>query len=199
MIKAIIFDMDGVLFESHDAWVKVFNNARKHFGFKPISVEEFDENCWSVDSSIVVPKYFPGKTIKEVTSYYDKIFLDFINDVKLTPNVKETLKKLKEKNLKLAIATNTYHKQTERISKKLGLYNYFDAIVGADDVRIGKPQPDIIIKIAKDLGIDMDDLVFIGDTEIDMKTCKNAVCKTIGFKINGDKRIDEFKELLEVV
>ncbi len=199
MLKAIIFDMDGVLFESHDAWVKVFNKSREHFGLKPISVEEFDKNCWSVDSSIVVPRYFQGKSTKDVTSYYDKIFLEFIDDVILTKKAKETLEGLKKRKIRLAIATNTYHKQAERILKVMGLRKYFEVIVGADDVRIGKPEPDIIYKAVKELGLKISEIVFIGDNKIDMQTCENARCSTIGYKIDGHKRIDNFEDLLKVV
>lgn len=199
MIKAVIFDMDGVLFDSHDAWFKVFNRTRKHFNLPEISEEEFNKYFWAVDSRITIPKYFKGKSVEEVVSYYNQIFFDFLTDIKLTKNVKETLKKLGEKGLVLVVATNTFHKQAERTLKRSGLLGYFKFVVGADDVKIGKPEPDIIFKAINDLGLNINEVVFIGDTEIDMETCKNAKCKTIGFKINGDIRIERFKDILKVI
>lgn len=199
MIKGIIFDMDGVLFESLNAWFKLFNKTRENFGFKSITKKEFLKNCWSVDSSIIVPKYFPEKSINAVTGYYKEHFFDFIGDIKLMPDVKEALAGLRNKGLKLAIATNTYRKQAEGILKKLGLYNYFDAVVAADEVKKGKPAPDMILEALKRLKLKMDDVYFIGDTAIDIETCKNADCKIIGFKIKGDKKINDLRELLEIV
>ena len=149
MIKGLIFDMDGVLFESLEAWFKLFNKTLNNFGFKKITKKEFLRNCWSVDSSIIVPMYFPGRSIESVTGYYQKHFLDYARYVKLIPDVKETLKRLKKRNIKLAIATNTYKKQTVKILKKLGLYNHFDVVVGADEVKRGKPAPDMILKALK--------------------------------------------------
>lgn len=199
IVKAVIFDMDGVFFDSYEAWFKVFNRARKRFGFEEITRQEFDKNCWSVDSSILIPKYFPGRAIKEVTGYYGRIFFDFMEDIRMTPDVKETLDTLKRKGIRLAVATNTYRDQAKRILGRLGLYSYFDIIVGADEVRAGKPEPDILYKAVKGLGLNMDEVIFIGDTDIDMKTCRNAGCRTIGFKIDGDRRIDRFKDLIKVI
>jgi len=199
MIKGIIFDMDGVLFESLNAWFKLFNKTLKEFCFKKITKKEFLKNCWSVDSSIIVPRYFPGKRIKAVTDYYKKHFFDFMEYIKLMPDVKETLAGLRNKGLKLAIATNTYKKQAEGILKKLGLYSYFDVVVAADEVKKGKPSPYMILEALKRLKLEMDEIYFIGDTAIDIETCKNAKCRIIGFKIEGDKKVDELKELLRLV
>ena len=146
-----------------------------------------------------MPRYFPSKSIKAVTGYYKEHFFDFIDYIKLMPDVKKTLGGLKNKGLKLAIATNTYKKQAEGILKKLGLYKFFDAIVGADEVKKGKPSPDMILKALKGLKLKMNEIYFIGDTAIDVKTCKNANCKIIGFKIKGDKRIDNLNGLLRLV
>ena len=122
-----------------------------------------------------------------------------MGDIKITPDVKETLTKLKEKGLKLAVATNTYNRQANRILKEIGIAHFFDIIVGADDVRAGKPEPDMILKVVKDLRLNIKEVKFIGDSQIDIDTCKNAKCSTIGFKIDGDERIGDFKELLNLV
>ena len=197
-IKAVLFDMDGVLIDSFEAWFHVFNSALKHFTNKTVTKQEFTKNCWAIDSSIIVPKYFPGIDIEEITDYYQENFLDFDKHIKILPNVTETLKKLKNNNIKTAVVTNTYHEQAEETLKKIKLHKYFNKIICADDVELGKPEPDMIFKALKDLNVEKENAIFIGDTETDMLTGKNAEIFTLGLNVDGgNKRIKDLKELLQ--
>ena len=91
MIKAILFDMDGVLIDSHDAWFDRFNAALEHFGFKKITVEEFNKYIWAINFTETAAKYFPGKTVEEIREYYFSTFEKFTAKIKKIKNVESSI------------------------------------------------------------------------------------------------------------
>jgi len=82
------------------------------------------------------------------------------------------------------------------------LPEYIEGIVSRIDgsaIKKGKPEPDIIFEVLKRLKLKKEDILFVGDHEIDIETCKNAGCKMIGFKIDSDYRVEMFEDILKVV
>lgn len=199
MIKAVLFDMDGVLIDSHDAWLDRFNSALKHFGFKKISGEEFDKYVWAINFAETVNKYYPGKAIGEVREYYEQTFDEFIKKVRRIKNVDEAIEYIKNKKLKTAVVSNTQSSLVEKILAKIGIEGYFDLIVGGERVKSGKPNPEIILIACKELRLKPEETVLIGDTVYDKQAAEAAGCMFIGYKIDGDKRIDDLKELMDVI
>ncbi len=198
MIKAVLFDLDGVLVDSLEAWFKLFNKTLKHFGREEFTFERFMENVWGGPIERDAEEFF-GKPLDEVKAYYFDNFDEFKKDLKLFPNTKQILTKLKNKNLKLGLVTNTPKKQTYKLLDYLKLREYFDAVVCGDEVRNGKPAPDMILEACKRLDVKPNDAVIVGDTPADVLSCKNAGCLSIGFKVDGDKKIDDLKELVELI
>lgn len=200
MKKAALFDMDGVLIDSFEAWFFLFNKTLEHFGSKKLTKEEFNKGCWGVSSNIIGPKYFPNIPTKDIIEYYFKHFSEFRDKTKVLPGVENVLKELKKKGIKTAVITNTPHKQTEAIIKAVGLFRYFDIIVSFDDVKNGKPEPDMLFKACEELDVSADEAIFVGDTMPDIEAGKKAKIFTLGFKISaGNKRIDDIKELISII
>lgn len=197
MIKAILFDMDGVLVNSLEAWFKLFNKALKHFGKEEFTWQQFLDKVWGGPIERDAKKFF-GKSVDKIKEFYFNNFDEFEKNLKLFPKTKETLAELKNKKLKLGVVTNTPKKQASKLLEELNLTNYFDVIVGGDEVEHGKPAPDMILLACKKLKIKPEDSVYVGDSDTDMIAGKKAKCLTIGFKIDGDKRIDDLTELLEM-
>ncbi|MFH2027732.1 MAG: HAD family hydrolase [Nanoarchaeota archaeon] len=194
MIKAVLFDMDGVLIDSHDAWYYVFNEAFKKFENKSVTVEEFDAHMWAKAFDKVAKKYF-SVPIEEVRDYYLSLYPEYQKRLSIMDNVGETLKKLKADGLKLAVVSNTQKNIVKKILNNVGLAKYFDIFMGGDDVENGKPEPDILYKTLDELKLGKEDVVFIGDSIFDKLAAEKASVKFIGFKIDGDERIDDFNEL----
>lgn len=199
MTKAVLFDMDGVLIDSFEAWFSVFNSALRYFGFKEISKEEFTKNCWAIDSKIVVPNYFPSKSITTIIDYYFQHFFDFTNKIKVLPDSKTILKELKNMGIKTAIVTNTYRKQTVNMLKRISLFDLVNTVVCADDVKAGKPEPDMLLKACENLKVKKEDVVFVGDTKLDMLAGKKAGIFSIGLNVGGgNNKIKSLKEVLVI-
>ena len=76
MIKAILFDMDGVLVDSFEAWAKLVDATARHFGYPSVGREEF-LNVYGQSTELDVAKFFPGSTVLEIDNYYEVHFEDF--------------------------------------------------------------------------------------------------------------------------
>ena len=197
--KAIIFDLDGVIIDSLEAWFKVFNETREHYKLPKISKKEFIGSVWGSPMEKDVERYFKGKTIEQISKYYFSNFTNFKEDTRLNPDVKETLEKLKGKKLKLGIVSNSFKKQVSGILEHHKIEHLFDVVLGGDDVENGKPAPDSIFEACKRLKIKPEEAVFVGDTMNDAGASKNAGMFFIGYHTNGDLKISDFKDLLELV
>lgn len=190
MIKAVLFDMDGVLVDSIEAWFRLFNRTLKHFGKEEFEWEAFLNKVWGGPIERDAEEFF-GKPLEDVKKFYFDNFDEFKKNLKLFPNAREILIKLKDKNLKLGLVTNTPQKQANKLIEYLKLGKYFDAVVGGDEVEHGKPAPDMILKACERLGVNPKETAVVGDTIMDMMSCKAAGCLPIGFKIDGIERVDD--------
>ena len=198
MIKAILFDMDGVLVDSHDAWFYIFNKALNKFEGREVTVEEFDSKIWSIAFDQTAKKYFKVP-IQDIRDYYTELYNDYKKRLKLMNNVKETLSELKSKDIKLVVVSNTQKSVIERLLADIGLLEFFNLCIGGDSVEKGKPEPDILYKALELLKLNKDEALFVGDTKYDKMAAEKAGIKFIGFKIDGDKKINNLKELVEII
>lgn len=198
-IKAVLFDMDGVLLDSFEAWQRLFNATLKHFDKKEITEEQFKEGAWAKDSKVASEEFFDGKDPKLFVEFYCRHFNDYKKYVKKMEDVDIVLKELKEKGLKLAVVSNGFHKLVRIILKTRDLGHYFDIIVGTDDVKNAKPAPDMLLYALKKLKIKPEEAVMVGDTKYDMMAAKSAGCLAVGFRTEGDKRIESLQELEKLI
>jgi len=195
MIKAILFDMDGVLIDSHDAWFHIFNRAYKKFENKKITVKEFDDLIWAKAFEKVAKRYFKAP-LEDIRAYYREIYEEYHKRLKIMKNAKQALSELNSKDLKLVVVSNSQKNIVKKVLKDVGLAEYFNLFIGGDDVKNGKPEPDILYKALDLLKLKKEDVLFVGDTKWDRIASKKAKIKFIGFKTDGDERIDDLKELL---
>ena len=193
-VKAVLFDLDGVLVDSIDAWCYVFNDTLKHFGFKLLPKKEFIKD-FGAPIEHDVKKYFKGKTIKKVEHIYNLKFKKGIKQVKLFPQSIPTLKKLERYPIKIGLITNSTRFITSTILNHFKLKKYFQAIVTMDDVTRRKPAPDMILKACKMLKVRPKNTILVGDTMNDIIAGRRAGCVTVGYKIKGDYKINNLNKL----
>lgn len=147
MIKAVIFDLDGLLIDSEIVSYKIYKEILNQFGHS-FSIEEYAQN-------------FSGKTeVKNVTNLIDtynlpwtvEVGLDnvlkvedkFINEgIDLKTGVKKLLTYLKDNNLKIAIASSSTRDRALTILRQHNIVEYFDEFVFGNEVEKGKPNPDM--------------------------------------------------------
>ena len=197
-VKAVLFDLDGVLVDSFDAWFHTFNDGLRHFGFRTLSKTDFAKDFGApIESDI--KKYFIGKTEKEVENVYNQYFKKRKTRVNLFPQSIYILKNLKKEKIKIGLISNSTKSIVTAILNHFQIKKYFNAIVTMDDVKRRKPHPDMVLKACKMLKISPKNAILVGDTKNDMLAGKRAGCVAVGYKIKGDYRINNLSKLLNVV
>lgn len=211
-MKAIIFDMDGVLILTEKMHHEVYGKVCKQHGYV-LSHEDYN-------------KYFAGKRtieafegflkskgedislgptmVKEFRAIKRDILLNKLEQfVILRKGTYDMLARLKS-DYKLAIATSTIKEFTDIIIDGLNLRRYFDIIVTAENVSKGKPDPQVYLVTAKKLKAEIKDCIVLEDAENGIESAKNAkmLCIAIKDKSLGkrnlskaDYTIEDFKEL----
>jgi len=183
--KAILFDMDGVLVDSLDAWWHSLNHALEKHNMKSISKKMFIEKYWGHD---LYENLKRNNLPLKVGMFCNKIYGNYLNSVKIFESVSDVLEKLSIYNK--CIVTNTPGECTAQILKKFDLEKYFKFVFTSNDVKLAKPDPEIILLACRRLGIKPEDVVLVGDTDSDIKAGHAAGCKVIGvgiFKAKGTR------------
>ncbi|MFH0817982.1 MAG: HAD family hydrolase [Candidatus Micrarchaeota archaeon] len=199
MIKAILFDMDGVLFDSRGDAIARFRTVLDDFGFK------FPEEL----EGVVLKGGTDPQIIKELLPELDEPTVIGmakqaaeltapLKNLKINPGVKEAIIKL-SKTHKLAIVSNDNRLNVERKLRKFDLIGYFPVIFTADDGVNPKPRPEPILKCLKLLGVGKEEAIYIGDNEVDRLAGEAAGVKTIvRSNLHEDKHFFK-KEIFELL
>ena len=195
MIKAVIFDMDGLLVDSERVNYEVNKRMFRKFGVN-ISKEEFIKE-WIIKgtgSDEAIKRHKMKIPYEKFKSIKKDLQIRLIREkLKTKPHAKETLKRLK-KEYRLALATHEHKHNVFEVLKKFRLANYFDAILTREDVKRRKPNPDIFLTAAKKLKVKPDGCVVIEDSERGIKTAKNARMKCIVVPDEFSKKYNDFSK-----
>ena len=184
-----------MLIDSIDAWFNVFNDTLRHFKLKTSSKKNFKKD-FGMPIEYDVKKYFIGKSVKEIELEYNKYFTIRKNLVKLSPQSVYTLKNLKnDKKLKIGLISNSTKFIVVTVLNHFKLKKYFKIIVTMNDVKRGKPAPDMVLKACKTLKVSPKNTILVGDSINDIIAGKRAGCITIGYKIKGDYKIKNLNSI----
>lgn len=189
MIEAVIFDMDGVLIDSEPIHKKVEKRVFKEIGAN-ISEEEHNsyvgmacKDMWkNIKEKHDLIREFAIEELVEmgVESYIDYILSNkYIEPIE---GVVELIDDLYKKDMKLAIASSGVRKSVDTVVKMFKLEKYFKVTVSGDDVKNGKPSPEIFLKAAKALNVDPKNCIVFEDSKNGVHAAKKAEMKCIGFK-----------------
>jgi len=186
MLKAVIFDMDGVIVNSEpyhkEVEKEIFDTLKispsiedSHF-FIGISAEKM---C-----KFLIDKFKLDITVEKLIELDNKIRVDYMSkqDIQPMPGVISLIKEIKQNNIQLALASSSSHDLINVFTEKLNIKNYFDVIVSGYDVKHGKPDPDIFILTAEKLKINRDECIVIEDSANGVKAAKNAKMICLGYK-----------------
>ncbi|ATF90734.1 Phosphoglycolate phosphatase [Cedecea neteri] len=139
---------------------------------------------------------------------FDRYYAETVEEGSfLFPGVAATLAALKEKGLPLAVVTNKPTPFVTPLLEDLGIAQYFQTIIGGDDVKEKKPHPEALYKVMETLGLAADELLFVGDSRNDIQAAKAAGCPSVGLTwgynygeaiglSNPDVVFDRFADLL---
>jgi phosphoglycolate phosphatase len=199
-IDCVIYDCDGVLFDSLETNYRLYNHIAVSMGRQPISEDELHYcHTHTVFESIHLLFQDNEESEKKALDFWkNEINLnEFLVYLKMEPNLLETLTILKERGMLLAISTNRTTTM-KHIMVQFGLTPYFDMVVTALDVK-PKPDPASVEKILRELNVDKTKVLYIGDSEVDQKTAASSGVRFMAYKNNkmaADGFIDDHLDLL---
>ncbi len=165
-ILAVVFDCDGVLFDSKDANVRFYTHVLERVGGPPVTSEQ--QNFIHMHPVQVSLRYLlgDGDLFQAAWDYCQTLDFSAFNDYLVPePGLRNLLKGLRPSR-RIAMATNRTV-STRQVLKHFGLAEYFDLVVSASDVANPKPHPDCMHKILEVFGVSASQVLFVGDSIVD--------------------------------
>ena len=179
MIKAVIFDRDGVLVDSEFANVKAAELAFDEFGIL-LTQQEKEWIVGRHPDDYLIP--FKEKYDLDYEKYRQLQRKHYSGIFQSTPIFEETIKFLKaihHKGIALAICTSSNRELTSRLLERIGIQDLFQVIVAKGDYSKRKPDPEPYIVTAEKLGLEPEDCLVIEDSDVGLKSAINAGMKCI--------------------
>lgn len=166
--RGALFDMDGLLLDSERACVLAFDETVQSFGLPPMP--EVALACIGLRSDGVQATICAGLAERVdydmfYTAWGQRISSAFAQGIPVKSGALELLNALKAHGTPCAVATSTRTDSAVAHLKTAGLHRYFMAVIGGDQVKKGKPAPDIYLKAAKALGVSAADCVAFEDSD----------------------------------
>ena len=183
MIKGAVFDMDGLMFDSERLVYETWQMMMDELGFE-YNLEIF-KNTIGLRTDMAESYYnslygerFCYQPLKQRSR---EIFLKRVSEegVPIKKGLVELLEFLKSNNLKIAVATSTSAQTAHKIIRMAGVYDYFDAFVCGDDVKNGKPHPEVFLTAAERLSLPPTECIAFEDSINGIKSAHSAEMTTV--------------------
>lgn len=182
-MKAVIFDMDGVIFDSEKVICDLWEELAKEYNLA--NMEELMVKCIGLNDKATYQcfkdmygedvdyEFYKGIVSKRYHEKYDG------GRLPMKPGVNELLSFLKENGIKTALASSTNVRTVTNQLKDAGVLQFFDVVVGGDMVTRSKPDPEIFLHAAEMLGIDPKDAFIIEDSFNGIRAAHAAGAKPV--------------------
>jgi len=183
MIKAIIFDMDGVISDTQGIHAKIESKILSMNGIK-ISPEYITKHFAGIKTEVFLKEILKTKNVKADLNYLLKYkwreMRRQVKNIKEIEGAKNLIKYFYKRDYILAVASSSNKKFIKSVLKKLKILKYFKVIISSDEVKNSKPNPEIFLLVSKKLLIQPNNCLVIEDGIAGMKAAKKAKMKCIG-------------------
>lgn len=202
-IKAVIFDLDGVIVSTDDyhyrAWKTMSDAEGIYFD------REINERLRGVSRmeslEIILEKADKAYTDEEKIEMAEKknsLYRELLEELSpndILPGVMKVLEDLKGNNIKIAIGSSS--KNTPMILKKIGLNDYFDAVADGNEIKNSKPDPEVFLLAAKKLEINPEECLVVEDADagVEAAIAGNMKVLAVGYASSNTKADYKFKDL----
>lgn len=182
-MRAVVFDMDGVIFDSENLCMKCWHVVAEKYDIPDI--DEVIFKCIGTNKAmttkIVTEHYGEDFDFKKYEGEMSTLFHEYEAEHSLPkkPGVVELLDYLKAKNYKLAVASSTRIALVTKQLEHAGLLNYFDEVVGGDMLEKSKPAPDIYLMACDKIGVTPEEAYAIEDSYNGIRSAHAAGMKAI--------------------
>ena len=185
-LRAVIFDCDGVMFDSRQANINFYNHLLARFDLPPMDPKEINYVHMSTGRDSVAYIFKKTPHFEEADAYRRQMnYAPFIKDMIIAPGLKDLLVRLRLR-FRLAVATNRSN-TIQDVLEQNGLTGLFDMVVSSLDVKNPKPHPESVFKILSFFNLPAAQAIYIGDSSVDYETAGAAdVC----FVAYGNNQLD---------
>ena len=183
MLKAVIFDVDGTLLDTERIYMQAWKEAAAEQGY--VMPDELLRKTRAVDAKVAAQIFEEeignGFSYQKTRPIRVRIAEEIIERESpiLKPGVLELLSFLREKGIRLSVASSTKTKTTKEHLQINGIADWFEVIVGGDMITKGKPNPDIFLKAAELLGEAPENCIVVEDSPAGIRAGSAAGMKTV--------------------
>lgn len=206
MIKAVIFDMDGVIMDSESIHYKIEkailkNNFNEPFEFEDHArfVGQTTQNLWrTICKERNLSQGFEILSLLDNADYMQELKS---GDIQPVPGVIELIKRLHEIEIPMIVASSAIRENIEVVTDRFGITKYFQGYVSGQDVERTKPNPDIFLKAAEKLNIEPENCLVIEDAKHGVEAAKAANMFCIGYRNlnSGDQDLSKADMIVDKI
>ena len=205
--KMVIFDLDGTILNTIEDLCCAVNHALKQYQIQLINIETCKANLGHGIKHLVYESSGRSEKIDDLLKEFRRFYsINYNNFTKPYDGIVEVLDYCINNNIKIGVYTN----KVEDIAINLCKDHFgdrFDFVYGDIEGRQRKPNPEFLLKLICELGYDLSEVLYVGDSDVDIKTCLNAkidgVFLSYGFRSKNDlekltnKILDSAKDLIK--
>jgi len=209
--KAYIFDLDGTLLDSMGVWAQVDADflAKRRIAVPPDYMDAISSMTFHEAAAYTIKHFSLPDTVEDLMrEWNDMAAYAYGNTVRMKPHAKEFLITLRERGVKLAVATSLSAELCAPVLRNNGIDNFFDIICRTDEAGYGKTRPDVFLLTAQKIDVPPQDCLVFEDILAAVKSAKSAgmsVCAVYDktsendweqIKAAADYAIVDFNEVL---
>ena len=177
MYQVVIFDFDYTLGDSSKGIELSTNYAIEKLGYEQKSQMEISKTIGLSTKDTFYA--LTGETDSERAALFAKYFKEkadviMVDNISLYPATQEVLKKLRSSKMKVGIVTTKFHYRIDQILSRFSMNDAIDLIVGCEDVKVEKPNPEGLLWAIQKFGVDEAEVLYVGDSWVDAQTAQNA-------------------------
>ncbi len=184
-LKLVIFDMDGVIFDSEP----LHDNAKRRLIKEGGITEQVDDLSWSVGLpskllwSNMISRYGLTKSAEELEYLQYKYILEEVKDrdIKTSEGFVEVLQFLRKQGIKIGLGSSSDRHYVDDVLHYYGIYQYFNYTVAGDEVANKKPSPDIYLKVLELAGYKASEAIAVEDSKAGSEAATAAGLNCIGY------------------
>jgi sugar-phosphatase len=183
MLKAVIFDMDGLLVDSEPWWRVAETNVFGRLSVAP-NEEDFEKMMGNRIQEVIAAwhakhpweNFNAEETMNEIVNEVGNLVVEH---AQLMPGVNETLQFLQERKIRTALASSSPMRLIRKITDGYGISSYFEQLHSAETEQRGKPHPDVFLTAAKSMNVDPLNCIVLEDSYNGVLAAKAASMKCI--------------------